>query len=116
MSNYNLGVIQANIEQMLVRALEDHEKAVIAYGQAVDVYADEFVKYRKAKANKVRELKAQGLSVTLIPHLATGDVSKGELLKAEGHMKKARMLSEGLIERIQGIKYLGNRLVVQENN
>lgn len=112
MQTYDLGVIQSNIDQMLLRALEGHEKAIEAYGLAIDEYSGAFANYRRAKAEAVKSLKSEGKPVTIITDLANGMVAgeKATLLKSEGYMKKCKMLVEGYIERIQGIKFLGNRM------
>ncbi len=113
---YDLGVIQSNIENMLIQALEAHEKAIQAYGEAVDAYSIDFANYRRAKADAIKELKFKGEKVTIILSLADGLVYeyKQKELHSEGQMKKAKMICEGLIERIQGIKFIGNRVTNQE--
>jgi len=112
MEKYNLPNIQANIEQMLLRACEDHEKAIIAYGQASDIYADDFMAYRKAKAEVVKRLKAEGEKVTIISDIANGETAqlKGEMLKSEGQKKKCSMMVSALELRNNAIKFIGNRL------
>ena len=111
MKEYDLGVINANVENMLIQAQQGLEKAIQEYGEAVDVYGDSIVTYRKAKAEAVRRLKANGTAVTIIQDLAAGEVAehKAEMVKAEGKMKRIRMLVDAYIERINGIKYIGRR-------
>ena len=118
MNTYDLGTIQANIEQMLLRACEEQEKAIIAYGQANEIYADDFVNYRTAKADVTKRLKAEGEKVTIIADLANGETVelKGKQLKSEGQMKKCQMMVKALEERINAIKYIGKRLDFQEQN
>ena len=112
METYDLGKIQSNIEQMLLRACEQHERAIIAFGEAHDVYADDFVIYRKAKSDVTQRLKSEGEKVTIIKSLAEGETVelKGRQLKSEGQMKKCKMMVSALEERINAIKYIGRRL------
>ena len=118
MENYNLAKIQANIEQMLLRACQEHEKAIIAYGEANSIYSEDFVNYRQAKASVTKRLKAEGEKVTIIADLANGETIelKGKLLKSEGQMKKCAMMVKALEERINAVKYIGRRLDFQEHN
>jgi len=118
MKHYDLASIQASIEEMLLRACQSHEDAIIAYGQANEVYADDFVNYRQAKAAVTQRLKSQGEKVTIIADLANGETVeiKGKLLKSEGQMKKCQMMVKAYEERINAIKYIGKRLDFQEHN
>jgi hypothetical protein len=112
MKKYDLGTIQSNIEQMLLRACEEHENAIIAYGEASDVYSDCFIAYRKKKSEVTKRLKKEGEKVTIIKDLANGETLelKGELLKAEGQMTKCKMIVNALENRINAVKFIGKRL------
>ena len=118
MEKYDLGLIQSNIEQMLLRACSEHEQAIIAFGEAHDVYADDFVVYRRAKGDVTGRLKQEGEKVGVIKALAEGETVdlKGKMLKSEGQMKKCRMMVDALAERINAIKFIGKRLEVAEVN
>lgn len=113
---YDLGVIQSNVENMLLNALKQHEESVIAYGEAVDAYSIASAQYDTAYAQATNNLSREGEKATLIPIIAKGLVAseKQKMIKAEGNMKKMQMLSKGFIERSQGIKFIGNRLTIQE--
>ena len=115
MKKYDLGVINSEIEQMILRAQEELEKAIVAYGIAVDAYADAEMEYKKAKASFIIKLKNGKESVTLIPHLAEGESAelKKECISAEGNVKRLKMLVDAITERINGIKFIGRR--VEEN-
>lgn len=111
MKEYDLAKINANVEQMLLRAQEGLESTIEAYGLAVDAFSASEVEYRKARARVVQELKERKIGITLIPHLSAGEVAdlKGASIKAEGEVKRLRMLVDAYIERINGIKYIGRR-------
>ena len=109
---YDLATIQSNIESMLLRALQEHEEWIKAYGEASDNYSETMVRYRKAKSDVVARLKGKGEKVTIIESLAQGETIdlKGEVIKAEGYMKKCQMYVNALQERIQTIKFIGKRI------
>ena len=112
MEKYDLGIIQSNIEQMLLRACKDHEQAIIAFGQAHDEYAEDFINYRKAKAEATKRLKAEGYPVGVIKSMAEGETLelKRKQLKSEGNVKRCKMLVSAIEERINATKYIGKRL------
>ncbi len=113
---YDLGVIQSNVENMLLNALQSHEDSIIAYGEATVAYAHANSIYRIEKAKEILSLKKEGKHSTIVLDLAKGAVAshKMEADMADGEMKKCKMLCEGFIERIQAIKFIGNRLTLQE--
>ena len=118
MKEYNLGVIQANIEAMLLKACEDHAKAIETFGEAHDIYSDDIVVYERAMASVTKRLKAEGEKVGVIKDIARGETAelKGKMLKSEGQMKRARMMVMALEERINAVKYVGRRLEIAEQN
>jgi hypothetical protein len=114
MKDYNLQVIYANIDNMLIRSQTKLEETITAYGKAHDEYSILFGEYRLAKAEAVKKLKNEGHAVTIIQDLANGLVAakKAELLQADGKVKKLKMLVDAFTERIQGIKFIGKKTEV----
>jgi hypothetical protein len=111
MKQYNLQNIYANIDNMLFEAQETLEKAIEAYGIANDDYGNKFTEYRKERAVIVRRLKSEGKQVGVIKDMTDGETAnlKGELLKAEGRMKKCKMYVDAYTERVQAIKFVGRK-------
>lgn len=112
MKKYNLATINANLDNMLIEAQELLENTINAYGVAVDYYSECMVDYRKGKEDAVRKLKNANTPIGIIRELSGGMTAslKGEMIKAEGNMKRLKMLVDAYTERINGMKFIGKRI------
>ncbi len=98
-----------DLQQKLREAQMGMEKAIDAYGMAVDAHADAFIAYRQGYGDAVKTLREAGNPVGLVTPLAQGCTAslKGELIRAEGMQRKAQMHVEAFKERLHAIKHIG---------
>ena len=109
--HYNLPAIYASLDEMLIRAQDEFEDTIEAYGKALDINAEDVANYERAKADVIRRLKKEGNAITLISDIAKGEIAdiKEVMLKSEAQVKRLKILCDAYIERIQGIKFIGKK-------
>lgn len=111
MKRFNLAQVNAELDNMLLRAQCDLEDVIEAFGEAVDEHAEAEARYRKTRGDTVRRLREEGIAATLIGDIVKGATAelKAESLRAEGLKAKCKLMAAAIELRINSLKFVGKR-------
>lgn len=108
---YNLALLNADMDNALLRAQEELEEAIELFGEAADAYSDANAAYDKAKGIAYRALREQGKGS------AESDIEAKEVVcedrrrldRADGLKKKYQHKIAACTERLQSLKFIARR-------
>lgn len=108
---YNLALLNADMDNALLRAQDELEQAIENFGKAADAFAEANAAYDKARGLAYRTLREQGKGS------AESDIEAKELVsadrerldKADGLKKKFQHRIGACTERLQTLKFIARR-------
>lgn len=108
---YDLGKLNSDMNNALLRAQAELEETIQWFGQAADAYADANAAYDKAKGIAYRALREQGKS-GIDSDIEAKEIvcsDRARLDKADGLKKKFQHKIGACTERLQTLKFIAKR-------
>jgi hypothetical protein len=98
--------IYANSDHLLLTATAEYEQLTFELVDFRERHTEAFLKYEKAYADTIEQLKAGEEKITIVKELAKRQCFEAysEMLRAENHYKRVGYLRESKLERINTLK------------
>ena len=102
----------AKLHASLKKAEQDMEQAIIAYSDAVEIYGNAQLAYRRKVEEETINARRDGEAITIIPNLVKGRAAAEEMamVKAEGMVKRCKHMIDLFEHKINDYKFTGRKL------